>query len=85
MTTNHRVVAASDFATVSGCDQLVVSPIHSFGGALYLLVTEVPHLVRASDAAPLSNSDHSSISVVISMTQAVPDLCVRRNFPETPS
>ena len=85
MTTNHHGVAAFDFATVSGCDQLVVSPIHSFDGALYLLVTEVPHLVRASVAAPLSNSDYSSISVVILMTQSAPNLCVRRNFPETPS
>ena len=28
-TTNHHGVAAFDFATVSGCDQLVVSPTHA--------------------------------------------------------
>ena len=27
-TTNRRGVAACDFATVSGCDQLVVGPMH---------------------------------------------------------
>ena len=32
MTTNHRVVAAFDFETVSGCDQLVVGPTHVCGG-----------------------------------------------------
>ena len=30
-TTNRHGVAASDFATVSGCDQLIVGPTHSSG------------------------------------------------------
>ena len=33
-TTNRHGVAAFDFATVSGCDQLVVGPNHAQGGAL---------------------------------------------------
>ena len=33
-TTNHHGVAAFDFATVSGCDQLVIGPTHSCGGTL---------------------------------------------------
>ena len=33
-TTNHHGVAAFDFATVSGCDQLVVGPTHARGGTL---------------------------------------------------
>ena len=45
-TTNRHVVAAFDFATVSGRDQLVVSPTHARGGTLDLLVTDVPDLVR---------------------------------------
>ena len=32
MTTNHHGVAAFDFATVSGCNQLVVGPTHARGG-----------------------------------------------------
>ena len=33
-TTNRHGVAAFDFATVSGCDQLVVGPTHARGGTL---------------------------------------------------
>ena len=35
-------VAAFDFATVYGCDQLVVEPTHARGGTLDLLMTDVP-------------------------------------------
>ena len=65
-------------ATVSGCDQLVVGPTHARGGTLDLLMTDVPDLVRVADVAPISNSDHSSLSAVISMAEAVPNLCVSR-------
>ena len=40
-TTNGHGVAAFDFATVSGCDQLVVGPTHARGGTLDLLMTDV--------------------------------------------
>ena len=41
-TTNRHGVAAFDFATVSGCNLLVVSPTHARGGTLDLLMTDVP-------------------------------------------
>ena len=41
-TTNRHGVAALDFATVSGCDQLVFGPTHARGGTLNLLMTDVP-------------------------------------------
>ena len=41
-TTNRHRVAAFDFATVFGCDQLVVGPTHARGGILDLLMTDVP-------------------------------------------
>ena len=47
-TTNRHGVAAFDFATVPGCDQLVVGPTHALGGTLDLLVTDVPDLVRVA-------------------------------------
>ena len=71
---------------VSGCDQLVVGPTHTRGGTLDLLMTDVPDLVRVA-VAPIGNSDCStdaetlqrcSMSAVISMAQAVPNLCVSR-------
>ena len=51
-TTNRHGVAAFDFATVSGCDQLVVGPTHARGGTLDLLMTDVPDLVWVSVVHP---------------------------------
>ena len=41
-------------------------------------MTDVPDLVRVAVVAPIGNSDHSSLSAVISMAHAVPNLCVSR-------
>ena len=41
-------------------------------------MTDVPNLVRVVIVAPIGDSDHSSLSVVISMAQAVLNLCVNR-------
>ena len=41
-------------------------------------MTDVPDIVRAAVAASIGNSDHSSLSAVISMAQSVPNLCVSR-------
>ena len=71
-------MGAFDFATVSGCDQLVVGPTHARCGTLDLLMTDVPDLVRVAVATPIGNSDHSSVSEVISLAQAVPNMCVSR-------
>ena len=77
-TTNRHGVAALDFATVSGSDQLVVGPTHARGETLDLLMTDVPDLVRVAVVAPIGNSDHSFLSAVISIAQAVQNLCVTR-------
>ena len=58
-TTTRHGVAAFGFATVSGCDQLVVGPTHARGGTLDLLMTDVPDLVRVAVVAPIGNSDRS--------------------------
>ena len=62
-TMNHYGVAALDFSTVSGCDQLVSGPTHARGGSLDILMTDVPDLVRVADVAPLGSSDVSSLSI----------------------
>ena len=77
-TTNCHGVAALDFATVSSCDQLVTGPTHAHGGTLGLLMTDVSDLVRVAALAPLGSSDHSSLSIAISMACAIPNLCVSR-------
>ena len=61
-TTNRHGVSAFDFATVSGCVQMVVGPTHARGGTLDLLMTVVPGLVRVVVVAPIGNSDHFSLS-----------------------
>ena len=76
-TTNRHGVAAFDFATGSGCDQLVVGPTDACGGTLDLM-TDVPHLIGVAVVAPIGNSDHSPLLAVISMPQSVPNLCVSR-------
>ena len=78
--TNRHGVAALDFAAVSGCDQLVIGPTHALGGTLDLLITDVSDLVRVAVVAPLGRSDHSSLSIAISMAQAIPNLCVSRRM-----
>ena len=60
-TTNSHSVAAFDFATVSGCDQLVVVLTNARGGILDLLMTDVPDLIRVAVVAPIGHSDHSSL------------------------
>ena len=65
-------------AAFSGCDQLDVGPTHARGGTLDLLMTDVPDLLRVAVVAPIGSSDHSSLLAVISMAQAVPNLCVSR-------
>ena len=57
-TTNSHGVATFDFATVSGCDQLVVGPTHARGGILDLLMSDVPDLIQIAVVAPIGNSDH---------------------------
>ena len=50
---------------------MVVGPTRAHGGPLDLLITDVPNLVRVAVVAPIGNSDHFSLSVVITMAQAV--------------
>ena len=42
--TNRNGVAAFDFATVSGCDKLVVGPTHTRGGTLVIRLLVLPPL-----------------------------------------
>ena len=58
-TTNSHGVASFDFATVSGCDQLVVGPTHARRGILDLLMTDVPDLIQVAVVAPIGKSDNS--------------------------
>ena len=56
----------------------MIDPTHARGGTLDLLMTDVPDLVWVAVVAPLGRSDHSSLSIAISMAQAILNLCVTR-------
>ena len=64
-TMNRDGVPAFEFATVSGCDQLVIGPAHACSGTLDQLLTDVPDLVQVAIVSLIGNSDHSSPSAVI--------------------
>ena len=82
--TNHYRVAAFDFATVSGCDQLVVGPTHARGGTLELLMTDVPDLVRVAVVAPIGNLDHNlSVGSHFDGSGNSKLVCEKESFPET--
>ena len=57
---------------------MAVGPTHARGGTFDLMMTDVPDLVRVAVAAPIFNSDHSFLTAVISMAQAVPNMFVSR-------
>ena len=61
-TTNRHGVAAFDFATASGCNQLFVGSTHARGGTLDLLMTDVPDLVRVDVVSPIGNGSCLGVS-----------------------
>ena len=54
----------------------MIGPTHAHGGTLGFLMTDVPGLVWVAVVAQLGRTDHSSLSITISMAQAIPKLCV---------
>ena len=57
---------------------MAVGPTHVLGGTLDLVMTDVSGLVRVAVVAPIGYSDYFYLSAIISMAQAVPNLCVSR-------
>ena len=58
--------------------QSVVSLTHAGDGTINLLLTDVLDLIRMTAVVPLGSSDHSSLTAVLSMAQAVPYLYFSR-------
>ena len=57
----------------------LVGWLHTYEmGTLDLLMTDVPDFARVAVVAQRGNSDHSSLSAVISIAHSVPNLCVSR-------
>ena len=75
-TTNRHGVAA----LTSGAISWFSAPPSARGGTLDLLMTNVADQVRVAVVVPIGNSVHSSLSAIITMAQAMPNLCVSRKF-----
>ena len=56
----------------------MIGRIHARGGTLDLLMTDVLDLIWVAVVEPLGSLDHSSLSIAVSMAQAIPNLCVGR-------
>ena len=70
--TDRHGQSAIDFATESGCDQLIHRPTHTSGNTLDLIFTDVPGVVSANVGAPIGKSDHDFVSAIIKTEQVVP-------------
>ena len=69
-------VAAATTTMSRSLQSVGFGPTHSRSGTLNLLMTDVPDLRQVAVVATIGNSDHSSLSAVLSISQAVPNLCV---------
>ena len=68
--------------TAYGSDPFVVGLTQTRGGTLELLMTDIPDLApMIAFGASIDSSDHSSLSVVVSMDQTVPNMRQEESFP----
>ena len=70
--------SAKDFATNSGCEQLIAKATHIGGNCLDLLFTDSPGIVTADVGGTIGTSDHSFISAKIKINQSIPNVCTSR-------
>ena len=77
--TDCHGIAALDFCTLAGFQQLVESPTHVAGSRLDLVMTDVPDVVDVSVGAPVGSSDHCSLGVCARVHQVVPGFCITRH------
>ena len=76
--TDCHGIAAVNFATLSGCEQIIGEPTHRLGNCLDLLFTDVPAVVNSVVQPPLGTSDHSGLSFKLKLTHDIPNLVFNR-------
>ena len=76
--TDNHGVAAQDFLTMSGCEQLIGEPTHQSGNRLDLVFADVTGIVFCGVSSPVGSSDHSLIKINVEMDQIVPDVSFSR-------
>ena len=65
--------AAYNFATISGCAQLINEPTRG-NNCLDLLLTDVPGVVDSAVKPPLGTADHSVISFTLKLSFSIPNV-----------
>ena len=70
--------AASDFASLSGCEQMVTEPTHLDRKVLDLVLTDVPDIVGVWCDSPVGTSDLSVIFIGGELEQLIPHLVYRQ-------
>ena len=78
-TTDCHGRAALDFVSVLSLTQLVHESTHQDGGVLDLVMTDVPELTCVKVNSPIGRSDHSHLSIYLSLRQSVPDVNIRQD------
>ena len=63
-------VAAFDFASSSGCVQMVDGPTHIASGTLNLVLTDIPDLATIVVSSPVDTSDTSALLLQLSLDQS---------------
>lgn len=76
--TDQHGRAALDFATLSGCEQIVLGPTHRSGNRLDLVLTDVPGVVDVEVIPPIGTSDHSSLSITLQREFIIPNIYFSR-------
>ena len=66
--------AARDFASSSGCEQMVKKPKHIDRIVSALVVTDVPDLVKVWVGSPVGISDHRTVFKNVVLQQVFPHL-----------
>ena len=74
--TNCHGVRALDFATESGCEQIVHESTHISGNCLDLVFTDSPGVITNTVGSPVGTSDHAKLSLVIKTEQVDPDIII---------
>ena len=78
--TDCHGLRALDFATESGCEQLIHRPTHRSGNPLDLILTDVPGVITSNVGSPIGTSDHTYVSAHIKTEQVVPEVSSSRKI-----
>ena len=75
-----HVKAVLDFASLSGCEQMVTEPTHVDGGILDLVLTDAHTLVWIRVGPPIGTSDHNALFIDVVLEQLIPHLMCRQEI-----